>query len=82
MEIFKAFQVEHTESKEIQTGLVTYMYLSPENPKKTRRLLELSNQVKDIWMAFCAVYIARARPEGQIMLFFFLTVLPKKIEAK
>ena len=29
----------------------------------------LYNQIKDIWLAFCVVYIVRKRPEGQMMLF-------------
>ena len=41
----------------------------------------LSNQIEDIWLAFCAVYIDRTRPEGQIV-HVFLTLLPNKIEAK
>ena len=30
----------------------------------------LSNQIKDTWLAFCAVYIVSTHPEGQMMLFF------------
>ena len=29
----------------------------------------LFNQIKDIWLAFCAVYIVRNRPEGEMMFF-------------
>ena len=36
---------------------------------------------KDLWLAFCAVYIVHMCPEGQMMLFFFKTLLPNKLEA-
>ena len=36
---------------------------------------------KDLWLAFCAVYIVRTRPEEQ-MMHFFKNTLPNKIEAK
>ena len=41
----------------------------------------LYNQIKDIWLAFCPVYIVRKGPEGQ-MMHFLETLLPDKIESK
>ena len=44
-------------------------------------VIRLYNQIKDIWLAFCAVYIVRKRHEGQ-MIHFLETFLPHKIESK
>ena len=61
-----------------------FSHAKPENLACYRLslvVLFISNQIKDIWLAFCAAYIVRMRPGGQMMPFLKI-LLPNKIEAK
>ena len=60
-----------------------HQFANPENLACHRLSLVIlfMQSNKDLWLAFCAVYTVRTRPEGQ-MMHFFKTILPNKIEAK